>query len=126
MNGLATMTPKCMDRVPSASSRGGARTAEHMLAQLFDVFGPKRARASRLEAAGGTQRRPASGFAARRFGTTQDDSKRRRNTRSRGHFGAIPPICPISNIPKGAHMQGFLDAGGGTRTPDTRIMIPLL
>jgi len=23
-------------------------------------------------------------------------------------------------------MQGFSDAGGGTRTPDTRIMIPLL
>jgi hypothetical protein len=23
-------------------------------------------------------------------------------------------------------MQGYFDAGGGTRTPDTRIMIPLL
>ena len=26
----------------------------------------------------------------------------------------------------GAHLQGKPDAGGGTRTPDTRIMIPLL
>jgi hypothetical protein len=25
-----------------------------------------------------------------------------------------------------AYLQGFVDAGGGTRTPDTRIMIPLL
>jgi hypothetical protein len=27
---------------------------------------------------------------------------------------------------KSPAMQGFSDAGGGTRTPDTRIMIPLL
>jgi hypothetical protein len=27
---------------------------------------------------------------------------------------------------KTAYLQGLSDAGGGTRTPDTRIMIPLL
>jgi hypothetical protein len=27
---------------------------------------------------------------------------------------------------KSPAVQGFYDAGGGTRTPDTRIMIPLL
>jgi hypothetical protein len=27
---------------------------------------------------------------------------------------------------KRLHLQAFCDAGGGTRTPDTRIMIPLL
>jgi hypothetical protein len=35
-----------------------------------------------------------------------------------------------SNVPvirsKRLHLQAFCDAGGGTRTPDTRIMIPLL
>jgi hypothetical protein len=40
--------------------------------------------------------------------------------------GAIPPICPIGDTSKSAYLQAFLDAGGGTRTPDTRIMIPLL
>jgi hypothetical protein len=81
-------------------------------------------RASRLSAAGGTQRRPASGFAARRFGTTPHDSKPLRNTQSRGHFGASSRICSTSHIPKGMHLQAFRNAGGGTRTPDTRIMIP--
>jgi hypothetical protein len=29
-------------------------------------------------------------------------------------------------VSKDPHLQAFYDAGGGTRTPDTRIMIPLL
>ncbi len=94
--------------------------AVESLAQLVDVFG---AQAAVARAGSSTETRV--GVATRRLGTTPDDSKRRRNTHSRGHFGAIPPICPIGDNPKGMHLQAFLDAGGGTRTPDTRIMIPL-
>ena len=41
----------------------------------------------------------------------------------------VPPVSPavIGRVPrtqKAPHLQGFPGAGGGTRTPDTRIMIP--
>jgi hypothetical protein len=40
-------------------------------------------------------------------------------------FVVIPDLAPIDHIRKRWRLQGFYDAGGGTRTPDTRIMISL-
>ena len=40
--------------------------------------------------------------------------------------GARGPSEPDPETEEIPAMQGFRDAGGGTRTPDTRIMIPLL
>jgi hypothetical protein len=41
------------------------------------------------------------------------------------HLGHKTQIVPLDTTKK-ANFQDFPDAGGGTRTPDTRIMIPLL
>jgi hypothetical protein len=47
-------------------------------------------------------------------------------SRLRGLFGVQAPSPPREGKEKAPHLQGFCSAGGGTRTPDTRIMIPLL
>jgi hypothetical protein len=41
----------------------------------------------------------------------------------RDHFGTILQGADSAARLKHADLQAFLDAGGGTRTPDTRIMI---
>jgi hypothetical protein len=48
---------------------------------------------------------------------------------TRYQLGTKSPCWRVGAVlkePKSAVLQGFRDAGGGTRTPDTRIMIPLL
>ena len=44
----------------------------------------------------------------------------------RDHFVEMGDQMKTWNDRKTIVFQGFRDAGGGTRTPDTRIMIPLL
>ncbi len=58
--------------------------------------------------------------------TTRHDRNRTRNTRVRGNSG-VNRRCRSGLLKrKRPAFAGLFDAGGGTRTPDTRIMIPLL
>jgi hypothetical protein len=50
----------------------------------------------------------------------------RRPTQILGHIGDIFARTTEAEERKCVVFQELLDAGGGTRTPDTRIMIPLL
>ena len=57
---------------------------------------------------------------------TRDDPTRPRKALVRGHFEVILPPPRSTVSAKWPICRPFRDAGGGTRTPDTRIMIPLL
>jgi hypothetical protein len=55
-----------------------------------------------------------------------DRDRKRSARRSRDIFGTHSAASRPLLLQKSAKLQGLLNAGGGTRTPDTRIMIPLL
>jgi len=56
-------------------------------------------------------------------GTIPDDPNRLRNAVARGHSVVILGLVAKQIITKQVDIQDFRNAGGGTRTPDTRIMI---